>query len=285
MATITQQLNQLQQDKQNLTTKLSEKGVEVTGNETFTQLIPKLDEIQSEKFAPFYITFREYKGTENFNNFEGLDTSKIRDMSSMFYNANDVKEIIIDSFDTSNVESLRAFCQGCTSLVKLILKNFDTSKVQNLSHFVVNDSKLEEIDLSSFNTAETTNFQSMFFGCSKLVNLDLGHFDMSKANVVDGFLYRNSALKNLKFPINFGKGFIQKTTNYSSYTSDLSGLNSLTYESIMSVVNNIYDLNLTYDVANGGTLYTQSLRLGTTNKAKLTAEEIAIATSKGWTVS
>ena len=34
MATITQQLNQLQQDKQNLTTKLSEKGVEVTGNET-----------------------------------------------------------------------------------------------------------------------------------------------------------------------------------------------------------------------------------------------------------
>ena len=48
----------------------------------------------------------------------------------------------------------------------------------------------------------------------------------------------------------------------------------------MNVINNLYDLNLTYNVANGGTLYTQSLNLGSTNKAKLTAEEIAIATAK-----
>jgi hypothetical protein len=53
----------------------------------------------------------------------------------------------------------------------------------------------------------------------------------------------------------------------------------------MNVINNLYDLNLTYDVANGGTLYTQKLTLGSTNLAKLTADEIAIATSKGWTVS
>lgn len=52
----------------------------------------------------------------------------------------------------------------------------------------------------------------------------------------------------------------------------------------MDVINKLYDLNLTYDVANGGTLYTQVLSLGDTNKEKLTAEEIAIATNKGWTV-
>ena len=45
------------------------------------------------------------------------------------------------------------------------------------------------------------------------------------------------------------------------------------------------DKHTSYDVANGGTLYTQQLVLGSTNMAKLTAEEIAIATNKGWTVS
>ena len=53
----------------------------------------------------------------------------------------------------------------------------------------------------------------------------------------------------------------------------------------MNVINNLYDLNITYDVANGGTLYTQSLVLGGTNLAKLTDEEKAIAINKGWSLS
>ena len=85
--------------------------------------------------------------------------------------------------------------------------------------------------------------------------------------------------------INLGKGFYQKTTNYNDYTLRLSSSSQLTRDSLMSVINNLYDLNLTYDVANGGTLYSQQLVLGSTNLAKLTAEEIAIATNKGWTVS
>jgi hypothetical protein len=66
---------------------------------------------------------------------------------------------------------------------------------------------------------------------------------------------------------------------------NLSTCTALTHDSLINVINGLYDLNLTYDVANGGTLYTQTLNLGSTNKAKLTAEEIAIATAKGWTVS
>jgi len=46
----------------------------------------------------------------------------------------------------------------------------------------------------------------------------------------------------------------------------------------MNVINNLYD------IATKG-CNTQQLVLGSTNIAKLTAEEIAIATNKGWTVS
>ena len=49
----------------------------------------------------------------------------------------------------------------------------------------------------------------------------------------------------------------------------------------MDIINNLYDLNVTY----GSSSYKQTLNLGTTNKAKLTADEIAIATNKGWNVT
>lgn len=53
----------------------------------------------------------------------------------------------------------------------------------------------------------------------------------------------------------------------------------------MNVINKLYDLNLTYDVANEGTLYRQTLKLGTTNRNKLTSDEIAKATNKGWNIT
>lgn len=92
-------------------------------------------------------------------------------------------------------------------------------------------------------------------------------------------------MTNLKSFKNLGKAYTSKTQNYSNYKLDLSKSTKLTHESLIDVINNLYDLNLTYNVANGGTLYRQSLVLGSTNLAKLTEDEIAIATNKGWNVS
>ena len=59
---------------------------------------------------------------------------------------------------------------------------------------------------------------------------------------------------------------------------DLSSATKLTHESLMNVINNLYDIKTKGCNA-------QPLVLGSTNLAKLTAEEIAIATNKGWNVS
>lgn len=90
---------------------------------------------------------------------------------------------------------------------------------------------------------------------------------------------------------NFGKGFTSNTTNYANYKLDLSYSSKLTYESLINIINNLYDLNITYGVYDetgapgGGTLVRQALVLGATNLAKLTDEEKAIATNKGWNLS
>jgi hypothetical protein len=85
---------------------------------------------------------------------------------------------------------------------------------------------------------------------------------------------------------NLGKGYTQKSNNYSNYKLSFLYCYNVTHDSLMDIITNgLYDLNLTYDVANGGTLYTQQLELGSKNLAKLTPQEIAIATEKGFSVS
>lgn len=65
--------------------------------------------------------------------------------------------------------------------------------------------------------------------------------------------------------------------NKREYTLDLSYSPLLTHDSLMNIINNLYDIK-----SKG--VKPQTLQLGDTNKAKLTAEEIAIATNKGWNV-
>jgi hypothetical protein len=122
---------------------------------------------------------------------------------------------------------------------------------------------------------ETINGQ--LYGDS-MINLSQAFFLQKKLVTFNGF-------KNL------GKAYTQKTAHYGNYTLDLGASSKLSYQSLINIINNLYDLNITYGVydANGtpgtGTLYRQQLILGSTNLAKLTAEEKAIATNKGWDLS
>ena len=63
---------------------------------------------------------------------------------------------------------------------------------------------------------------------------------------------------------------------WSSYFLDR--VPNATVESLMNVINNLYDL-----AANG--LSGKTLKFGTTNLNKLTADQIAVATNKGWTLT
>lgn len=53
----------------------------------------------------------------------------------------------------------------------------------------------------------------------------------------------------------------------------LDAMTALTHDSLVALINNL------------GTVSSLALKIGSTNIAKLTAEEIAVATNKGWTVS
>ena len=64
---------------------------------------------------------------------------------------------------------------------------------------------------------------------------------------------------------------------FTLYIGFLKIIANLTVESLMNVINNLYDLT-----ANG--LSGKTLNFGTHNLKKLTDEQIAIAIAKGWTL-
>ena len=240
-----------------------------------------------------------------------FDTSNVTDMQYMFYECRALTELDLSNFDTSNVTKMNRMFSYCLKLTNidtskfdtsnvtdmtymfsmcgaetLNLNHFDTSKVTSMQSMFTNSSKLKNIIINNFNTSNVTNMSAMFSTLSKLEYIDLSSFDMSKITNIYNMFGNCANIKTIISFKNLGKGYTQKSNNYSDYILNVSYHKSLTHESLVDVITNgLYDLNLTYNVANGGTLYTQKLQLGSTNMAKLTADEIAIATNKGWTVS
>ena len=218
-------------------------------------------------------------------NFKNFNTLKCTNMSGLFSGCEKITNLDLSSFNTSNVTSTSYMFAYCYVLTELDLSSFNTSNVTGMSNMFYECRKLTNVNLKSFNTSNVTNMSNMFYRCYELDNLNLSNFDMSNITNIS-YMFKNCfILKNLQSFKNLGKGYTQKTNNYSYYKLDLSDSKDLTHDSLMDVINNLYDLNLSYDVANGGTLYTQNLTLGSTNLAKLTNEEIAIATNKGWNVT
>lgn len=251
----------------------------------------KTDKIRASDFA---------SEIENISTGEGLDTSLIRQTQNMFRNNKDLIEAplfdtsnvtnmnsmfvdcsslnYVPSYDTSNVINMNSMFSKCYELLRAPL--FDTSNVTNFGNIFNGCSKLEYVP--KYDTSKASDLNNMFNGCSKLKEIPLLNCD----NVIiinRIFIYCNK-LENIGGLENLGKAYKQKTENYQNYELLLSSSNSLTHESLMNVINNLYDLNLTYNVAEGGILYKQKLNLGATNKAKLTEEEIQIAINKGWNV-
>ena len=172
---------------------------------------------------------------------------------------------------------------GADALYKFITKigEIDTSDVTSTFAMFTHFSSLKEIP--KLDTSKVTVMQSMFTECTKVVTIP----ELDAGNVTNARTIFNNckALTNFGGLLNIGKAFTTTIANNSAYKLSLAYSNNLTHESLMNVINKLYDLNLTYNVAGGGTLYTQTLNLGPTNIAKLTPEELAIATNKGWTVS
>lgn len=198
------------------------------------------------------------------------DTSNVTNMAYMFGGCRALTSI--PSIDTSKVTNMNGLFSGCRSLQQIPL--LDTSSVTSMSNMFSNCASL--IALPQFNTSKVTTMNTMFYGCNSLKTIP----ELDASSVVDAWSMFSTfdPVENFGGLRNLGYSYsTSKEANYNPYQLRLSSLNKLTHDSLMNVINNLYDIK-----SKG--VQPQLLWLGDTNKAKLTTEEIAIATNKGWNV-
>ena len=251
----------------------------------------KLEEIDFSECSNIKIS-NAYRMFYNCNNLTSLDlsnfdTSNVTDMSSMFYNCSSLTSLDLSGFDTSNVTNMTSMFSNCSSLTSLELSGFDTLNVTNMTSMFYGCNKLTFLELSEFDTSNVTNMGSMFYSCNKLTSLDLSGFNTSNVTNMDSMFYNCSGLTSLDL-----SGFdTSNVTNMGSMfrgCSKLTSLDSMQNISVALILSyTILDATSLLDVINNlATVATsQTLTLGSTLLAKLTEDQIAIATNKGWTVA
>ena len=162
------------------------------------------------------------------------------------------------SADVSEALTIRSFAYSCGSLSSITLTN--TNKITNFSNAFSLCYALAELDI---NTDNGENFSGMFTFCRGLTTVHLTSLAKVKSNYNTNNLFAQcKALVNLTIDV---------LPDEDLKDIRLSEAPLLSHDSIVGLLN-------TLPVTTHG----YSFQLGSTNIAKLTDDEKAIATNKGW---
>ena len=197
------------------------------GENTKTLYIASMGKtIGNSNCQKLFYTFTNITSIE-FN--DHFDTSRVTNMSSMFYGCTSLTELDVSNFDTSNVTTMGNMFRGCSNLIELNLSNFDTSNVTYMGLMFWNCSTLSNVNLSSFNTSKVTDMSGMFNGCNGLIKLDLSSFNTSNVTVMGNSAGSNGMFSGCKSLTSLDvSGFdTSKVTNMDSMFSGCTGLTEL----------------------------------------------------------
>ena len=208
--------------------------------------------------------------------FKDFDTSAVTDMSSMFYGCS-LSTLDLSSFDTSAVTNMNEMFRYCNRLTTLDLSSFDTSAVTNMGGMFKYCNRLTTLDLSSFDTSAVNFMAGMFDNCDRLTTLDLSSFDTSAVTNMMYMFYDCAKLTTIigTHTLEEVQDGTIKALKGTKVSLNLSYSPLLECASILALFYGLADLT-------GNTK--QTISLHATAKARLTAEDIKIATDKNWDV-
>lgn len=252
----------------------------ITENGTYKASGDNLDGYSEVEVATSGVDINDYYIMEggNFPSAAGFikklplfDFSKVTNVYRFFSSFKSL--ITVPLFTTTHLTKLVGMFDSCEKLEEVPL--LDTSNATSIAGMFSYCYSLKAIP--NFNTVNVTDLYQFCYQCNSL--LTIPKLDASKVIRLENMLYGCRVLTNLGGFENLGMAYeISQSANYSNYTLNLSDSNGLTHGSLMNVINNLYDIKTKGCNA-------QKLILGTTNINKLTSEEIAIATEKGFNVS
>ena len=126
-----------------------------------------------------------------------IDTSKITDMSNLFYailpmKYPNIKKIDVSSWDVSKVTNMYSIFEYCKNLESVgDLSSWDVSNVTDMNYIFKECFSLISLgDLSDWNIKKVSNFDYAFYNCYNLKYIgDISSWDMSKVRSVKKMFY------------------------------------------------------------------------------------------------
>lgn len=310
---ISNEIERLQQAKKDIGDAIVRKGGSVSGTiDTYANSVMALGDVSFltaidivnksdaknvdlTMISPKNETSLQYLFCKNTNiahiNVSNWDTSNITSLGFTFASMENLESVDFAEWDVSNVTNFFAMFDASMKIENIDVSKWDTSSATDMA-WMFNGNSLKSLDVSNFNTSKVTTMFAMFSGSHYLTRLDISNFDTSNVlNFGRVFSYCGNACEELNISgLNLSKCKSMKLTftgtNFKVIRSDglqlpnidMSniGLNSsmaLTVDSIVGLLNALPQSDKGY-----------SFQIGSDNIAKLSDEQKAIATDKGWTL-
>lgn len=191
-----------------------------------------------------------FSGCQELTSIPAMNTIKATDMSYMCYYCYDLTSV--SAMDTSNVTNMSYMFSGCNNLA--VIPQMDTSNVTNMRQMFYNCSNLAVIP--QMDTSKVTDMNHTFYNCSNLAVI----YATDTSNVTD---------MNDTFTGCSNLESIHMTGMKVSF--DITSSTKFTREALVEILNNLTAVTTS-----------PTLTMGSMNLAKLTDEDKAIATGKGW---
>ena len=217
-------------------------------------------------------------------------------LNSAFQDCRSLKSLDLSRWDTSNwvVTNLNSFCSGCYSLESVDVSTWDTSNwaVTSIQSLFSAWYSLEHLNINTWDTSNwtITSFYYLVANCRNLRSFDISAWDTSKFAVTDtrSIVSDTFNLESLKLPS--GNWAVNSTNVNAAPTNSrmirsVSGLKVFTNHSYANCFLLTPDSLAQILIDLPTVTAARTITLGVNNRNKLTAEQIAVATQKGWTVA
>lgn len=236
-------------------------------------------------------TYMFYK-CYSLRNISLINTSKVKSVERMFMLCSSLE--ITPNIDTSAVETTEGMFESCVSLQSCV--DYDFSNASTVKDMFNSCSSL--VVGPNMNTSKATDFEGLFYNCVSLETV--GNIDTSNAkNVYKMFAWCENLKSLPKFNFsnvrNINSFFSTPNSPSFENLTDLGGfeglqidwndgnglnkLKNLSYQSILNVIDGLYDFGPDYTGAK------KELKISRETYSLLTAEDINRANAKGWEIT
>lgn len=108
---------------------------------------------------------------------EGMNTSQVTNMSSIFENCQNLSYVSLKELDCSKVVSMKDMFLECPNLKEADLSTLELKSVRDLSGMFYECTNLRSISFQTSGVIRPSSMRDMFSGCLSLAEIDLSRFD------------------------------------------------------------------------------------------------------------